>query len=231
MANKQVIKLTEGDLHNIIKESVNKVLTELDWKTYANAARLTKDREYRSHLFADKAAREFNKKHSINNSNINYNDPSVGEYEIKNSEITSDDILNASTSNDDVRKKDKKTFRYGDIPLEINKISKLTPDTAYDEWFGDAVDPETGEVIHNAHFKIPNSPYKTKRRISHPFTDGYLGGLEPLHNSFDKYNDNEIKNSLLYKQSVKQNYDANADFGDYINGQTKYVKGKGWIHK
>lgn len=37
--NKQVIRLTEGDLHKIIKESVSKILTELDWKTYMNAAR------------------------------------------------------------------------------------------------------------------------------------------------------------------------------------------------
>lgn len=36
---KKLVRLTEGDLHNIIKESVNMVLTELDWKTYANAAK------------------------------------------------------------------------------------------------------------------------------------------------------------------------------------------------
>lgn len=36
---KKLIRLTEGDLHRIIKESVNKVLNELDWKTYDNAAR------------------------------------------------------------------------------------------------------------------------------------------------------------------------------------------------
>lgn len=36
--NKKLIRLTENDLHRIIKESVNKVLTELDWKTYASAA-------------------------------------------------------------------------------------------------------------------------------------------------------------------------------------------------
>ena len=35
---KQVIRLTEGDLHRIIKESVNNVLSELDWRTYASAA-------------------------------------------------------------------------------------------------------------------------------------------------------------------------------------------------
>lgn len=37
--NKQVIKMTESDLHKIVKESVNKVLTELDWRTYVNAAK------------------------------------------------------------------------------------------------------------------------------------------------------------------------------------------------
>ena len=36
--NKRLIRLTESDLHRIVKESVNKVLTELDWKTYRSAA-------------------------------------------------------------------------------------------------------------------------------------------------------------------------------------------------
>ncbi|MBO7419255.1 MAG: hypothetical protein J6U14_10040 [Bacteroidaceae bacterium] len=36
---KQRIRLTESDLHRIVKESVNRILTELDWKTYQNAAR------------------------------------------------------------------------------------------------------------------------------------------------------------------------------------------------
>ena len=37
--NKKLIRLTESDLHNIVKESVNKILTELDWKTYASAGK------------------------------------------------------------------------------------------------------------------------------------------------------------------------------------------------
>ena len=36
--NKKLIRLTESDLHRIVRESVNNVLTELDWKTYASAA-------------------------------------------------------------------------------------------------------------------------------------------------------------------------------------------------
>ena len=36
--NKKTIRLTESDLHNIIKESVNNILSELDWRTYQSAA-------------------------------------------------------------------------------------------------------------------------------------------------------------------------------------------------
>lgn len=41
--NKKLIRLTESDLHRIVKESVNRVLTELDWRTYANAAKKAGD--------------------------------------------------------------------------------------------------------------------------------------------------------------------------------------------
>ena len=37
--NKKFIRLTESDLHKIIKESVSRVLNEMDWKTYMNASR------------------------------------------------------------------------------------------------------------------------------------------------------------------------------------------------
>jgi hypothetical protein len=37
MAKKQLIRLTEGDLYKIIKESINNILTELDWRTYDSA--------------------------------------------------------------------------------------------------------------------------------------------------------------------------------------------------
>jgi hypothetical protein len=41
---KQIIRLTESDLHQMVKESVNKILTELDWKTYANAEKKARER-------------------------------------------------------------------------------------------------------------------------------------------------------------------------------------------
>lgn len=60
------VRLTESQLHNVIRESVKKVLSELDWKTYANAA----NKRYKQ--FFDKvstegceSAREFASKHSF----------------------------------------------------------------------------------------------------------------------------------------------------------------------
>lgn len=38
------VRLTESDLHRIIKESVSKVLNELDWKTLANAEKKASER-------------------------------------------------------------------------------------------------------------------------------------------------------------------------------------------
>lgn len=54
----KVIRLTESDLHNMIKEAIN----ELDWRTYASAAKKANDRgEDRSMDFADAATDSFNK--------------------------------------------------------------------------------------------------------------------------------------------------------------------------
>lgn len=41
---KQLIRLTEGDLHRIIKESVQNILTEMDWRTYQSAYKTELDR-------------------------------------------------------------------------------------------------------------------------------------------------------------------------------------------
>ena len=44
MNNKTRVRITESDLHRIVRESVNKVLTELDWKTKMNAAKKAEER-------------------------------------------------------------------------------------------------------------------------------------------------------------------------------------------
>ena len=51
------IRLTEGQLHNVIRESVNNILNEIDWKTYASAAR-KKDDQMKNPDDSDEFSRE-----------------------------------------------------------------------------------------------------------------------------------------------------------------------------
>ena len=59
---KQRIRLTESDLHRIVKESVNKLLTELDWKTYDSAMRKAAEKGQweRVGAFGDASKEAFN---------------------------------------------------------------------------------------------------------------------------------------------------------------------------
>lgn len=78
---KKLVKLTETDLHRIIKESVNKVLTELDWRTYASAAekRAQQGKANQSDALINKANDEFSKKHMGNGTN-SYQDGNPQEF-------------------------------------------------------------------------------------------------------------------------------------------------------
>ena len=56
------INITESELKNIINESVRKILSELDWKTWQNASEKTQNSD-RKNAFMAKARDEFNKKY------------------------------------------------------------------------------------------------------------------------------------------------------------------------
>ena len=76
LMSKKLVRLTESDLHRIIKESVNNILTELDWKTYQSAAEKTYDNDDydRAEKFADAATNSFNKDFGYEefDDNLNY---------------------------------------------------------------------------------------------------------------------------------------------------------------
>lgn len=73
MKNKQIIKLTESDLKQLVTESVNKILTELDWKTYQNAAHKDYNPK-RGKEFSKMAAYKFNKNFGYNTDSTTDND-------------------------------------------------------------------------------------------------------------------------------------------------------------
>ena len=80
---RQVIRLTEGDLHRIIENSVKKVINELDWKTYANAAEKDLARGHgteRAFKFNKAAEDTFNDKYNPNG----YNKNKINDIEFKN---------------------------------------------------------------------------------------------------------------------------------------------------
>lgn len=72
---KNVIKLTEGELKKIITESVKKVISELDWKTYDSAMRKAAQRgEWdRAGKFGGASRSAFNRDFGTKNSVYDYN--------------------------------------------------------------------------------------------------------------------------------------------------------------
>lgn len=67
----KVIRLTESDLHNMIKEAIN----ELDWKSYMNAAKARQEQgnQKSSDELLKHAQQQFNQKHGLNNKGVMYN--------------------------------------------------------------------------------------------------------------------------------------------------------------
>lgn len=86
------IRLTEQDLHKIVKESVNRVLTELDWKTYQNAAK-------KAHL---KALDDYGDRYG---GNPNYDKDKSSEYIRKSNNFSkaAEDAFNKEYGYDDGR--------------------------------------------------------------------------------------------------------------------------------
>ena len=76
---KKLVRLTESDLHRVIKESVNKVLTDLDWRTYANAAKKAREQGRDSRWDFDRATeraldKQYGGHHLVSTDNETYQD-------------------------------------------------------------------------------------------------------------------------------------------------------------
>jgi hypothetical protein len=49
--------------------------------------------------------------------------------------------------------------------------------------------------------------------------------------SMGKNKKEKLKKSATLNKALKQNHKANKDFNDYLYGNSKYIKGKGWVEK
>lgn len=83
------IRLTEQDLRNIITESVNRVISELDWRTYANASEKANRNEFFRIANNDKigAAISRDQQHNL--------DSYINTARLKQYEFTEDEYKNA----------------------------------------------------------------------------------------------------------------------------------------
>lgn len=139
---KKILRITEEDLKNLIKEGVNKVLSELDWRTYHNAAVKDYDKK-RANNFALMRDKKFNDE-------FEYNDNPNGNYmrmqgDFKNPRL---EILTKNNT------KDKK--HYIKYP-EDNKYGFYTNYTSgYDEYPNVNGDKKFARNIAKAHDAINN---------------------------------------------------------------------------
>lgn len=107
---KKIVKLTESDLHRVIKESVNNILSELDWRTYQSASdkaynkadatknKYEKDRRNKQGFDFDISAKK--------RINKQYNLPTNFDNEVRNGNMrpTQGQLKNATRRDEDVRK-------------------------------------------------------------------------------------------------------------------------------
>lgn len=73
MRNKNVIRLSESELHTLVTETVKHVLNELDWRTYQSASEKDKN-PGRSSRFRQAANNAFNRQNGYGLQNIPYGD-------------------------------------------------------------------------------------------------------------------------------------------------------------
>lgn len=169
--NKKLIRLTESDLHKVIKESVNKVLTELDWKTKMNYV-----------MGRQKQGDEAYRQGDENGARKYWDKADDGIYDVR------DEFEKKYNGRPFRNMKDDK-FRMGDINKNTGDIY-----TSFNH----------GKCFNNYTSKNGNAP------------DVY------------GYNNDYYLDNFEDKNDVDTFRRMNKDVNNYRNGNSKYVKGKGW---
>lgn len=189
--NKSRIKLTESQLHKVIEESVKRVLSELDWKTYANAAKKRQAQKnwQSADRLRDQMVKSFNDKYG------------ESDYEYSN---------------------------YNGIPTE--KSARFQMDNgSMGPQGGLKFDSEITQRGGRDGFDVPqyiNRRYRTG-------LEGYDDDAYPQGQWYYQYGmtdaDKKAKQQPTWSSKVRDKAMQGVyDVDRYYNGQSKYVKGKGW---
>ena len=232
---KKLIRLTEGDLHKIIKSSVKRVLQEADWKTYMNGSKGFHDKAEKKrkdwnsmfphtkgsterNSYDDKADElekyaneKFNQKHGKNGYPYNYE----GESPSYQGRYSAPD--------------------YGDIDFDI----KNEPSNSW-------IDDETGEDTFQRKYRNGKADLGRDYAFLHDDTfdaiespkGGFSGGHERRDTrKFDKNGESYSPDFSTVGDEISQSTDSDyldrqnamaKDLNDYYTGKSHYTKGKGW---
>ena len=130
---KRQVRLTEGQLNRIIKESVNNILSELDWRTYQSA--YEKSNGSRRQNFRQAANNSFNRQNG---------------YGLKNVPYGHEDDLNMSADGDfygggNLYTYNGDRFNTGSGNLEKRYTNQNVATTNYKHKRGDVVEPDEDE--------------------------------------------------------------------------------------
>lgn len=114
------IKLSENELKQIVAESVKTILSELDWKTYANAAekRQAQGNYQNADRLRAQMVKSFNKTYATSDRDYNYND----DYDVTTDKSASFHMDDGSTGNEGSLRFNSKIMQSnGNVPQYINR--------------------------------------------------------------------------------------------------------------
>ena len=211
---KQVIRLTESDLKNIIKESVNNILSELDWKTYQSA----------SDKSLSRAGSEFNRQ------NVDYD--KVQKY-----------LKRAKDFDDEATFRFNQDYEYND-PRRYNQYHKTTLDDfdylddnyhnfrkfVFSHW-GKSLDELSREeciFYKQCYLKKLGITSRLKSNKHNENYDEILYNMSPYR--YIQYGDEDAL-QFASDEVLNAAHKGNKEIKDYTNRNYEYQKGKGWVKK
>lgn len=212
--SKRTVRLTESDLHNIIKESVNNILSELDWKTYQSA----------SDKSLSRAGSE------LNQQNIDYD--KVQKY-----------LKRAKDFDDEATFQFNKDYDYNDKGRN-NEYYKTTLDDfdylddnyhnfrkfVFSNWGKSLDELSREEYIRYKQYYL-NALGITSKLKSNNYDETYdyiLYNMSPSR--YIQYGDEDAL-KFASDEVLNAAHKGNKELKDYTNRNYEYQKGKGWVKK
>lgn len=213
------VRLTENDLHNVVKESVSKILSEMDYKTYLNAAR--------------KWARELEKNpsHPKRKSSIMGHENSKG-----NHDIHTDNRLRAFS--DAARQAFNRDYGFNVHGRDNTKGSygmSFDTDNIGSHGYYDSIGTETHVPGNKAVTGKTKDGKRTKTILKDRFhldsvdgTDKYPSRRHETRIGFDNEYDprNAVEPEMDRWDYMKARNIGNQDILDYANGKYEFANGK-----